>query len=205
VPPAAVICDLDGTLVDSGLDFRAIKAEIGLSVEASVLEAIDNLPPEAAARGHAVLHRHEMAGALKARLMPGVTDFLALTAALGLKCGLFTRNSRNATAVTLQRCGLVFEHILTRDDGPVKPDPWAIRALCGSWGIDPSRTLVFGDYYYDLAAGRAAGAVNVLVCHGRPPDAIRGHELADFHLGSFTDTEQVSRLLCGAAPGAAER
>jgi HAD superfamily hydrolase (TIGR01549 family) len=193
-----VICDLDGTLVDSGLDFRAIKAELGLGEEASVLEAIEDLPPEASARGHAVLHRHETAGALKARLMPGAAEFLALTATLGLKCGLFTRNSRNATALTLQRCGLSFERIITRDDGPVKPDPWAIQALCRSWGIAPRQTLVFGDFYYDLAAGRAAGAFNVLLCHGRPPDAIRGHDLADFHLRSFTDTEQVSRLLCGA-------
>ena len=204
VRPAAVICDLDGTLVDSGLDFRAIKAELGLGLEASVLEAIEAFPPEASARGHAVLHRHEMAGALQARLMPGVTDFLALTAALGLKCGLFTRNSRNATAVTLQRCGLSFDRTLTRDDGPVKPDPWAIQTLCRSWGIAPGQALVFGDFYYDLAAGRAAGAVNVLVCNQRPPAAIRGHELADYHLNSFADTEQVSRLLCGAAPGAAE-
>ncbi|WP_139557067.1 HAD family hydrolase [Methylotetracoccus oryzae] len=197
--PAAVICDLDGTLVDSGLDFRAIKTELGLGSEASVLEAIDAFPPEALARGHAVLYRHEMAGALQARLMPGVTEFLALIAALRLKCGLFTRNSRNATAITLQRCGLMFERVLTRDDGPVKPDPWAILELCRGWGIAPSQTLVFGDYYYDLAAGHAAGAVNVLVCQQRPPSAIRGYELAHFHLDSFADTEQVSRILSGTA------
>jgi len=200
LPPAAVICDLDGTLVDSRLDFQAIRAEMGIEGETSVLAALDRLESTDAARCRAILDRHELAGAMRARLFPGVPDFLGAAAALGLKSGLFTRNSRVATATTLRRCGLAFDRVLTREDGPPKPDPWAIHALCREWELRPEQVLVFGDFHYDLAAGRAAGAVTVLVCQDRPHTSVRGHELADFCLASFADHARVSALLRGLSP-----
>lgn len=205
VRPAAIICDLDGTLVDSGLDFPTIKAELGLPPDASILEAMAGLSPDELVRCRAILDRHEHAGAYRARLLPGVDEFLALATSLGLKRGLFTRNSRSATAITLHRCRLSFDRVLTREDGPVKPDPWAINALCQGWGIPPRAALVFGDFHYDSAAGRAAGALNVLVCHGQAPATVRGHELADFCLDSFADRERVARLLHGNGGGMEEK
>ena len=198
--PAAIICDLDGTLVDSGLDFTAIRAEMGIDGRACILEALDGSDDPRAARGRAILDRHEYAGARRAAPLPGVKSFLELATALGLKRGLFTRNSRGATRLTLLRCGLHFDRVLTRDDGPAKPDPWAIHQMGREWNIAPHRTLVFGDFHYDMAAGRAAGAVTVLVCHGRPPAAVPGHELADLCVDSFTDTEHLRALLrCGVS------
>jgi len=50
-----VIFDLDGTLLDSPLDFDAIRCEIGLPDGQPILEALEGLPPPERARAEAVI------------------------------------------------------------------------------------------------------------------------------------------------------
>ncbi len=192
-----ILFDLDGTLVDSGLDFVAIRREMRLPAHLSILEALQCLQPPEINRCRAILERHEHEGALRAVPLPGVTAFLRQIAPLGLKLGVITRNSRHATELTLRRCRLDFHDVLTRDDGPVKPDPWAIHRLCEKWNLRPAEVLVCGDFRFDIEAGVAAGAGTVLVCNGREPSSIVGHEDATYCLPSFAESEGLLRLLQG--------
>ena len=57
-----VIFDLDGTLVDSGLDFNEIRAELALPAGQPILEAIATMSKDDAARCQEVLARHELEG-----------------------------------------------------------------------------------------------------------------------------------------------
>jgi phosphoglycolate phosphatase len=196
------IFDLDGTLVDSGLDFDAIRREMGLEDGQPLLETLDGMATGEALRCRAILDRHEWSGALRAVPLPGVMPFLDGLDAMGLRRALLTRNSRRATEFALQRCGLEFEQVLTRDDGPVKPDPWAIHRICEHWRIDPQETVLFGDFRFDIEAGHAAGALTVMVCNGHAPTSIPGHELADFCIPSFAQSSELSGILRRlAAPG----
>jgi len=190
-----IIFDLDGTLVDSGLDFEAMRQEMGLPPGRPVLETLDRLDPHDAERCRAILNRHEIDGAMRATPLPGVVPFLTQAASLGLRRAVMTRNSRMAAALTLCRCGLEFEHILTRDDGPIKPNPWAIHQICHRWNMEPREILVIGDFHFDLEAGRAAGSTTVLVCNGKLPSSIPGHQMADVYLSSFVEAEELTRLL----------
>ena len=52
MPIRAAIFDLDGTLVDSGLDFDLMRAEMGLARGLPLLEAIAAVEAEIAARCH---------------------------------------------------------------------------------------------------------------------------------------------------------
>ena len=61
-----VLFDLDNTLVDSGLDFDAMRRAMGLPDGVSILEAIERLPPDRAARCRQILHEFELAGAARA-------------------------------------------------------------------------------------------------------------------------------------------
>jgi phosphoglycolate phosphatase-like HAD superfamily hydrolase len=73
-----VIFDLDGTLVDSRLDFDAMRAEIGIPGRQPVLEYVEKLPPgDFKERCWSILERHEMEGARIATLMPGMATLLA--------------------------------------------------------------------------------------------------------------------------------
>lgn len=159
-----VIFDLDGTVVDSRLDFAAIRRDLGVGQGEPILEWIAALPP-GAARDKAVeiLHGHEHRGADAATLMPGVAEFLARLARAGIHRAVFTRNSRPVTEHTLRRLGLDdFSPVITREDAPPKPDPTGLETICRQWQLPPDDVLFIGDYLYDLEAGRNAGIRTVL-------------------------------------------
>ncbi|MCE9605374.1 MAG: HAD family hydrolase [Planctomycetia bacterium] len=195
VPVRGIIFDLDGTLVDSALDFDAMRAEMGLSAGTALLEAIADLPPEEAERCREILHRHEHAGGLRATPIAGAAEFVRTIDALGMHRALWTRNSRAVALQTIARLQMPFEIVVARDDAPPKPDPTAVRDLCRRWKIEPNEIVVVGDYVFDIEAGRRAGARTVLYTAGAPLETCEGHELADFHLASFEQTEQLLRWM----------
>jgi phosphoglycolate phosphatase-like HAD superfamily hydrolase len=77
-----VVYDLDGTLVDSGLDFPAIRREMGLPEGVPILEALSEIPQgERLDNCLRVLARHEDEAAERATLMPGAADLVSHLAA----------------------------------------------------------------------------------------------------------------------------
>lgn len=198
MPIRGLIFDLDGTLVDSALDFDRIRAEMQLPAGQSILEAIERLPEVDRSRCHEILDRHEQAGAARAVLMPGVEGFLARLDPLALRHAVLTRNSRLVAAETLRRLNLRFPHVVAREDAPIKPDPTAIRDLCRQWQLPPQEVAIVGDYLYDLEAGRRAGVHTVLYTRGRPAESLAYHHLADFVLSCFQQADELIDWL--AAP-----
>jgi HAD superfamily hydrolase (TIGR01509 family) len=186
-----VIFDLDGTLVDSRLDFEAMRCEMQLASGIPILEALTHLPPERVAECEEILHRHELEGAERATLLPGARIVIEALHRRGLPLAIATRNSRFITEATLAKLNLPFELVMTRDDGPVKPDPWPVLHACQTWGIDPRETVVIGDYRFDIEAGRAAGAKTVLLIHAADPHLYPNREQADLVLHSLADHEQL--------------
>ena len=88
MPPfTGIIFDLDGTLVESNLDFDSMCAEMRLPRGVPVLEAIAELPADEQLRCNEILHRHETVGAARAEIMPGARSFLHRLAERGLRRG----------------------------------------------------------------------------------------------------------------------
>jgi HAD superfamily hydrolase (TIGR01549 family) len=191
-----IIFDLDNTLVDSRLDFDAMRREMDLPAGLAILEAIDRLPAAQADRCREILHRHELAGAERATLLPGVAELLAEVSRRGLAQAIATRNSKPIAEATLRRLGIQIELVLTRDCGPIKPDPWPVLRACQQWGTRPAEVAVIGDYRFDIECGRAAGARTVLLTHEENPHEYPNHERADLVLSSLAD---YSRLLAWLA------
>ncbi|MBL9092526.1 MAG: HAD family hydrolase [Planctomycetaceae bacterium] len=190
-PVRGVVFDLDGTLVDSALDFDAMRAEMGLAAGVPVLETLATMAEHDAARCHEILHRHERNGAERATVMLGAAEFIHELHRRGLKQAVWTRNSRAVALATLERVGLVFDDVISRDDAPPKPDPTAILDLCRRWRVEPRETVMLGDYTFDMEAGRRAGARTVLYTAGQPPEACEGHKLADRSLANFADADEL--------------
>lgn len=186
-----LIFDLDGTLVDSGLDFDAMRGEMGIEPGHSILEAIASFDGERAAACHAILHRHESEGVQRATLMPGVRSLLARAAAHGWRQAVLTRNSRAMSLATLKKFEIDCDPLLARDDAPAKPDPAAVWRICNYWGVSPAEVAVIGDYRYDLLAARNAGARSVLVAGGRNVDEINYRHLADFVAPTFLELDPL--------------
>jgi HAD superfamily hydrolase (TIGR01549 family) len=184
-----IVFDLDGTLVDSALDFELMRQEMRLESGLPILEAIDAMEELRAAECREILARHEFAGVQRASLMPGVVDFLSELAHREIKQAVLTRNSRASALATLDRLELPFDLVLGREDAPIKPNPAAIWKICKTWGLERDEVVMLGDYRFDIEAGRQAGVRTVLYTRGRDPSQISFSHLADFHLHSFTEAE----------------
>ena len=159
----AVVFDMDGTLIEPLLDLAAMRRELGLEPTRKILPYIESLPPGPRRQATQRLLDMEMSAARKAELMPGARDTLRTIRGAGLKTALLTNNHRQAMETVLARFRLEFDLALSRESGPIKPEPGGILRACRQLGVSPARAAVVGDFRYDVEAARAAGAVSVLL------------------------------------------
>ena len=161
-----VIFDLDGTITRPLLDFARIRREISAD-DGPVWEYIQSLPPFRRARAEAVLVRHELEVARTAELNAGAGELIDWLENKNIRTALVTRNCRQSVEIVCQRFNLVFDLVVTREDAPVKPSPEPIFLVSRVLEIPTHRLLVVGDYYFDILAGKAAGAATCFLTNGK--------------------------------------
>nr|WP_221197176.1 HAD family hydrolase [Simiduia aestuariiviva] len=154
-----IIFDLDGTLVDSRLDFAAMRRELGLQNGEGLLEHLASLTdPAARQQAEAVIERHELAGAHAATWIEGAEHALHQLRSAQVPMAIVTRNMRSATDHMVKKLGIPIEHIITREDcQQVKPHPEGLLAVASYWQIAPRALAYLGDFKFDLEAARHAG------------------------------------------------
>ena len=75
-----------------------------------------------------------------------------------------------------------------------KPRPGLILAAAQKWDVDCSRSIMAGDRWRDVDAGRAAGCATVFIDHGYAEDQ---PERVDIVVSSLADAEGfIMRFLC---------
>ncbi len=185
-----IIFDLDGTLVESGLDFDAMRREMRLPAGQPILEAVEVMPSGVDRRRCLeILKEHESRGAMSARLIPGVSSFLEELARNRILTAVLTRNSRETMQLVLQRLSLSFSRVLAREDVHPKPDPAGLLKICRHWDVCVSQVLLFGDHAFDIRAGKNADIGTVLYA----PNGKSDYEAeADFVIRDYS---QASRLI----------
>lgn len=192
-----MIFDLDGTLLDTGLDFPAIRRDLGLPAGTPILEALAELVPgEHFDRQWAIVRDHELAGARRAVVYDGVLEFLADLRRRGIPQAILTRNSRESAELALSQLDWQFSLVLTREDAPPKPDPQGLLEISRRWQIAPEHVAFCGDYLYDLEAGRRAGMTTILYAPDELPSFA---DQADHVLRHYSDgIGLVDRLIFGS-------
>ncbi|HTV49279.1 MAG TPA: HAD family hydrolase [Phycisphaerae bacterium] len=171
-----VIFDMDGTLTVDALDYETLRSELGVAVRHPVLEWIAALPEREQTRAWAVLHQHEAQAAEKSTLRQDAHLALDALRKRGIKIALLSRNSRKSVETILQRHALSFDDVISRDEPPVKPHPDSIRGIARRLNISLDRTLMAGDYVFDIEVAEAAQVASVLLTSPekpRPPFAQR--------------------------------
>ncbi len=200
VPWDAAIVDLDGTLVDTVLDFvaalGAMLAELGLPrvdrgfVERTVGKGSEHLIRRTLAEVGADEALYEPAWAAYQRhyrevngryavVYPGAAEGLQQLAARGLRLACVTNKPTDFARALLEATGLARFFAVTFGGDAFarrKPDPLPLLEACRALGSVPARTLMIGDSSNDAAAARAAGCPVVLVTygynHGEPVRAV---------------------------------
>jgi HAD superfamily hydrolase (TIGR01509 family) len=167
----AVIFDMDGTLVESAIDFQGIRHDLNIPEETGILEAIAAMPDDDRARANALLLERELAGVRNATLVSGAHDVLTAIRAAGLPTALLTRNARQAMMAAFEQFDVLeFDLAWAREDGPIKPEPDGVLRACEEMGVPPEQTLCVGDFRYEIIAANQAGAVSVLLRRPDRPD-----------------------------------
>jgi pyrophosphatase PpaX len=181
---AAVLFDLDGTLVDTiplilacyghtlaahlpGYDpgRQAIIGNLGRSLDAILLDyarAAGAPDPEATSRAMIETYRSFQRVHLPQLIRPydGIGETLAGLRARGLTIGVVTSKVEWAARETYERYGIgefLSVEVFHDDTERHKPDPEPLLLAAAKGGLDVARTVYVGDSVYDMAAGKAAG------------------------------------------------
>lgn len=195
-----VIFDLDGTLVDSKLNFSFLCQQLGWPAGTPILEHLATLSdPTEYQRAVRIIEQFELAGADAAQWMPGAAELLAMLNQLQVPTAILTRNMRSATQRCLERLGISVDIVLTREDAPAKPDPTGLLQIAGCWQLPPDQLVFIGDFHFDLATARAAGMPG---CLYRNPDNGHFQAQADFVLHHFAELTECYQRQWQAANAA---
>ena len=202
VSPAAILWDLDGTLVDSvgdlasalnvvlgrhGLPPRrldAVRGMIGDGVNELLRRGFEAagrpLPPAEVPSARQEFLAVYAAGATRqTRPMPGAAEALARLSREGWRHAVCTNKPTGIARDILAELGLAtyIRTVVGGDTGlALKPDPAPLRACLDALGIPAERAVMVGDSGNDVAAAGAAGVAAVFArCgYGTPPDDAAG-------------------------------
>lgn len=159
-----VIFDLDGTLVESELDFGAMRKHLGCPADTDILTFIETLPDAQSRQyAHDYIVAQELCDAKQATWLEPGKQILEQAMALALPVAIVTRNCRQASQLKIANNQIPVPLVLTREDAPAKPDPTALLQVARQWGIAPEKCLYVGDFIYDEQAAERAGMQFVLV------------------------------------------
>ncbi|GAB4264061.1 MAG: hypothetical protein Kow00122_19750 [Thermoleophilia bacterium] len=188
-PPAAVLFDLDGTVVDSvelivqsfqyavrkvlgtELPRDEIIRNVGRPLREQMLVVDEDLADDLVVAFREFNHReHER----MLRLFPGMAELLLGLRAQGVRLGLVTSKSRMTTEMAFALTGIepLFAAVVTADDtSRHKPLPEPLLHCLEQLGAGPEGAVCVGDSPWDLQAARAAGMRSVAVTWGVFPES----------------------------------
>ena len=167
-PVQAIAFDLDSTLTRPYLDFTRLRAQLGRP-EGDILHWADSLPPRQRAEAFATIEAFERDGVEHVAWNDGAQETLAALQARGLPVAIITRNSRTSLTAVCAQLGIRVDVLIAREDATPKPDPACVRLASARLGVPVETLLMVGDFRHDTEAGRAAGAMTVLLTNGKTP------------------------------------
>ena len=190
---AAVMIDLDGTLLDTAPDLAAaaertlaalglpartqseIRSFIGEGIPSLVqrcLQASAGAARVEALRAEALALYYDFyfeESGRRSAVYPGVIEGLAQFRSMGLRLACVTNKAARFTLPLLEQKGLApyFELVVSGDTlARKKPDPMQLAHICAEFALAPAEVLLIGDSANDALAARAAGCPVLCVSYG---------------------------------------
>jgi hydrogenase expression/formation protein HypE len=195
----AVLFDFDGTLTrPEAIDFAVLRTLLGCPRGTAILEFIDALESEAVRREACrMLEEFELAAARASVPNDGAEELVGLLRDRGIGRGILTRNKMASIQESMKNFQTIstadFPVIITRENaGRPKPHPDGVHDAARLLGVPMAELLVVGDYVFDIAAGKAAGALTALLTNGRPEALM--DPAPDFTIEKLGDLEALLGL-----------
>jgi phosphoglycolate phosphatase len=189
-PPACVLFDLDGTLLDTAPDLAAAlnrlrreHGQSGLLSPATVRPTISQGSPGMLRLGFGLepddaryaelnqrfLELYRAAIAVDTTPFPGMAAVLAHLESVGIPWGVVTNKPGWLTEPLLKALALWSRAACVVSGDTLaqrKPDPEPLWHACERVGIAPARALYVGDAERDVRAGNRAGLLTLVACFG---------------------------------------
>ncbi|CAK3946450.1 uncharacterized hydrolase YOR131C [Lecanosticta acicola] len=173
-----VVFDMDGTLCEpQNYMFGEMRAALGISKQVDILDHIHALSEPEQTEAFAKVQDIERTAMAKQVPQAGLVTLMEFLDRNGIRKGICTRNFDAPVSHLLQNHVPShlnpFAPVITRDFKPPKPSPHGILHIAHAWGIVesaevpasplPLPLIMVGDSEDDMAAGRSAGALTVLL------------------------------------------
>jgi len=137
----AIIFDMDGTITKPYIDWKALRAEIGVPSEQMIIHYIKALRGEAKHKAEQILIRRENEAAAHSELNEGARELLSYLRKNDVSTALVTNNCRSSVDTVLKKHNLAFDLILTREDGETKPSGDLILKALARMGMERDEAL----------------------------------------------------------------
>ena len=187
-----IIFDLDGTLVDSKLDFDLLCQQLGWPIGTPILEHLATFPIDSEQYRQAlhIIHEFELDGARRASWLPGAEQLVHVLTEQQIPIAILTRNMREATLLCIEQLAMPFQLVITREDCLPKPDPQGLWHIAKAWQMPCHELLFIGDYLFDLQTAQNAGMPGCLYLNEHNQHF---QEMADFVLTDFAHLTELYR------------
>lgn len=179
----SALFDLDGTLVETNIDFALMRremirmaAEVGLAqddmqkldilgiVNAGVQSLGDGSDRAMQYRGEAmnILEEIELRHAHETKEIPFAREIISRLNEMGVPTGIVTRNCRAASEVSLKIAQITTDVMICREDSSLhKPHPEPVLIALSRLNARPANSVMVGDHTMDVLSGKAAGTKTI--------------------------------------------
>ncbi len=175
-----LIFDLDGTLVNSKIEYNELKAdlralihemvsekeyELITGVSRSILELVEliakkDLNGQKTKKAWEIVEDYELRGYENVEIDPDVIPTLEKIKSNGHIIAILTNNSKKLTRIAMKKYEFdkYITEVITRDDVKrTKPDPEGIKKLMTKFDKNADKTIFIGDSWLDAQAAENAG------------------------------------------------
>jgi len=161
----AIFFDMDGTITRPYIDWKTLRRRVGVPEGMPIMEHIDSLPGPERERAEGAVEAAETEAAEGAELNPGAAGLIQGLRAHPIQLALVTNNHRRAMLRVVEKFGLDFDLLLSREDGRLKPAPDLLLLALEKLQLRPEEARFVGDGYYDRVASEGAGIPYIHLAH----------------------------------------
>lgn len=183
------IFDMDGTIVESYLNWPDIKKEMGIK-SGNILKEI-YIEGSLHLEKLKILEEYEEENSLKTKPINGVRSFLSFLTTKHIKTVLITNNNRKNTEYILHKFNLAFDRVFTREMNFWKPEPFGLIHAMELYNCQANETISIGDSNFDVWASREAEIKNVFIIEN-PDKIVESDENVHFFLDYFELKQIIS-------------